>query len=178
MYLSRLTLQNFRNFKEQDIEFSQEGALIKGLNGSGKTNLLEAMHVLCTGRSQRGASRRDMIKSGTSHYFIEAGFKGGGGSGEVVASMGYGRDRNAAMKIDSKKISSFSEWFGIAGIVSFGPDDLNLVYGPPGGRRRFLDILISQLLPDYLGDCVGYRKSLLNRNRLLAMNVGDMQLAA
>ncbi|MBD3345586.1 MAG: DNA replication and repair protein RecF [Chitinivibrionales bacterium] len=178
VYLSHLTLHNFRNFKEQSLEFSQDGALFRGLNGSGKTNLLEAMHVVCTGRSQRAASRRNMINSSASCYFIEAGFKNAESGNETIASMGFGRDRKSSMKINDKKVSSFSEWFGIAGIVSFGPDDLNLIYGPPHERRRFVDILISQLVPGYLGHCVHYRKSLLNRNKLLGMKICDMQLDA
>jgi DNA replication and repair protein RecF len=171
MHLQRLNLQNFRNYSDLTVAFPAEGALLEGLNGAGKTNLLESIHVLCTGRSQRGASRTDMISHSEDTSYIEGDFCYGDAGG-VNTAIGFSRDRKLAMKRGGIDVRSYSEWFGERPVVSFGADDLELVSGAPETRRKFLDMLISQIDRQYMDALVSYRKSMANRNALLG-RTGD-----
>ncbi|MDR3013779.1 MAG: DNA replication and repair protein RecF [Chitinispirillales bacterium] len=161
MFLQTLSLLNFRSYPSLSVSFPPGGALFEGLNGTGKTNVLEAIHVLCTGRSQRGAARGDMIMHGQDSAFIEGEFCGS------AAAIGFSRDKKVVMKRDGVDIRSYSEWFGERPVVSFGTNDLDLVYGPPETRRRFLDMLICQIDRAYLAALAAYRKSMACRNALL-----------
>ncbi|KMQ50795.1 DNA recombination and repair protein RecF [Chitinispirillum alkaliphilum] len=166
MHLDFLRLINFRNYRDLSLEIPCGGALFEGLNGSGKTNLLESIHLLCTGRSQRGAARKTMINHEEKSAFAEGCFNYEDGA-RVKASLGFDRDRRVSMKINDKPLGSFSEWFGERPVVSFGTDDLELVYGPPETRRRFLDMLISQIDRGYFEALARYRRSMLSRNSLM-----------
>ncbi len=165
MHLNRLRLQNFRNYADLKMEFPPQGALFEGANGAGKTNLLESIHLLCTGRSQRGASRATMISHDQHSSFAEGVFSLKGDQSR--ASIGFSRDKKLVMKRDDVAVNTFSEWFGERPVVSFGTDDLDLVYGPPENRRRFLDMLICQIDRSYLEALARYRRSMLCRNSLM-----------
>jgi DNA replication and repair protein RecF len=90
----------------------------------------------------------------------------------ATASLGFSRDKKVAMKIDGEAVGSYSEWFGERPAVSFGTDDLGLVYGAPDGRRKFLDMLISQIDRAYLDALSSYRRAMACRNALLG-RTGD-----
>lgn len=173
MNLHNLRLLTFRNYNELLIDFPPEGAIFEGENGSGKTNILEAIYILCTGRSQRGAKRNELIKFDSEGSFIEGEFTVNNLS--TLASMGFSRDKKLVMKLNGTIINTFSEWFGQRPVVSFGSDDLQLINGSPDLRRRFIDILCSQLDPDYLSSLISYKKSLLCRNNLLSSNYNEIQ---
>jgi DNA replication and repair protein RecF len=176
MYLQNLVLQNFRNHECLSMAFPKEGALFEGSNGAGKTNILEGIHMLCTGRSQRGAARADMIAYGREAAFISGDFCFDGADGNGVAAqsaaLGFSRDKKTAMKIDGESVGSYTEWFGARPAVSFGADDLELVYGAPEARRKFLDMLISQMDRAYLEALLSYRRAMVCRNALLG-RTGD-----
>ena len=176
MHISSINLSCFRNYKSLDISFPSDGVVFKGPNGSGKTNILEAIHVLCIGRSQRGGSRTEMIKNGESTFCVQGEFAFGTGDARAKASIGFSRDKKVAMSYDERKITSFREWFNHSAIVSFGPDDLRLIFGGPSERRKFLDVLISQIDPDYLNHLILYQKNLLCRNRMLVCQPDDTLL--
>jgi DNA replication and repair protein RecF len=176
MYLSRLTLTGFRTYPSLSLDFPAFGAFFTGNNGEGKTNLLEAIHLLCTGRSQRGASRGDMIAFGAEAAHIAGIFVDEETGARRETSIGFDRDKRLSMHVDGRKIEAISSWFGAAAVVSFGPEDLRLIDGPPSERRRFLDLLISQVSPLYLESVIRYRHALLNRNALLVAGADDAQL--
>lgn len=178
MFLTHLRLQGFRNFDSAEIELPSEGALFLGRNGSGKTNLLEAVHLLCTGRSQRGADRKQMIQHGKDISFVEGTFHSQDGSVTRKASIGFSRNRKVSMMRDGHPVVSLSAWFGHGLVISFSPEDIALVTGAPRLRRRFLDILISQIAPEYLDHLIKYRAGLVNRNILLTKGITDTQLDA
>lgn len=173
MNLHHLRLLNFRNYNDLILSFPAEGAVFEGMNGSGKTNILEAIYILCTGRSQRGAKRSEMINFRHNETFLEGEFIKNGES--TIASMGFSRDKKVVMKLNGTPVSSFSEWFGRRPVVSFGTDDMQLVNGNPEIRRKFIDILCSQIDSEYLSSIVAYKHSLLSRNRILASNFNKLQ---
>jgi len=172
MFIKKLDILNFRSYPKLTMTFPPEGALLEGLNGAGKTNLLESIHVLCTGRSQRGAARLDMIAHGQETSYIEGDFCCGDHGIAINTAIGFSRDKKLVMKRDGADIRSYSEWFGERPVVSFGSDDLELVYGAPEARRKFLDMLICQMDRSYLDALTSYRRNMSNRNALLG-RTGD-----
>jgi len=178
MVVSSLFLDNFRNYQNISIDIPKNGALFSGPNGSGKTNLLEAVFLLCTARSQRGATRSDLIRFGADYCFVKGEFSGAADKPHTSVAVGFDRNHKVSMKINDRPISSFSHWFGHSLVVSFSPDDLRLVQGHPKDRRAFLDLIISQLDPAYLDALICYKKTLAQRNNLLARRISDTQLEA
>jgi DNA replication and repair protein RecF len=173
MNLHRLQLTTFRNYHSLHFVFPEEGAIFEGINGSGKTNILEAIYILCTGRSQRGSKRSEMINFGSDNAYIEGEFKDGDRS--AVASMGFSRDKKVVMKYEGVVVKKFTEWFGKRPVISFGTDDLQLVSGSPELRRRFIDILCSQIDSEYLKSLITYKHFLSCRNQILSSNFDKIQ---
>lgn len=176
MYLKSLTLQHFRNFAGLEADFPEPGAVIIGDNGAGKTSLLEAIHLLCTGRSQRGASRADMIHFSSSAAYVEGSFTSHVSGGVTSASIGFSKDKKVRMKCNGSSITSMTDWLNHGVVISFGPDDLALIAGSPSHRRRFVDIFLSQLDHEYLRALISYRKLLFQRNALLTTKPETDQL--
>jgi DNA replication and repair protein RecF len=176
MFLSKMHLDNFRSYKDLTLDLPEKGMLLTGPNGSGKTNLLEGVFLLCTARSQRGASRNELIGFSSDYCYVEGVFSTPGNESSVPVSIGFNREQRVSMKVNAKQVSSFSQWLGHGMAVSFGPEDLALVQGVPKDRRNFLDIFISQIDTAYLSSLISYRKSLAQRNILLAKKINDAQL--
>jgi DNA replication and repair protein RecF len=170
MYLKKLHLTNFRNYVLLSLDFSREGALFIGKNGSGKTNILEAIHLLCTGRSQRNARRTEMIRFTSENCRIDGDFFSDKDQKGIQFSFSFSRQNAIDISVNGRKIFSFSEWFGMQPTVSFSPGDCDLVFGSPDIRRRYLDMLICQVDREYLNMLMVYRRNLLERNRLLKLN--------
>ncbi len=163
MYIKNLSLKNFRNYDTLDISFSPGKNIIYGDNGQGKTNIIEALYFLQSGRSYRSAREREAIKFGEDFARIEADF------------VRDGRDNNAVFFISDKKsvklngivIDRLSELIGNINIVIFTPDHLNLIKEGPSVRRNFLDSFISQLKSSYFRNLMSYYKVLKQRNNIL-----------
>jgi DNA replication and repair protein RecF len=176
VYLTHLTLIHFRNYQSLDLSFSSKGAFFSGLNGMGKTNLMEAIHFLSTGRSQRHASRKELIHSASQEAFLSGTFESTLNSLTHTVSYGFSRDNKANFTIDNQKDRPLSEWFNASAIVSFGPDDIFLITGAPADRRRFLDIILSQTDQTYLSSLILYKKFTLERNRLLLSRSDNLDI--
>jgi DNA replication and repair protein RecF len=176
VFLSSLQLQNFRNYRNLDISFEKGGALFYGDNGAGKTNIIEAIYFLSLGRSQRGAPKADMIHTGSNEAYIEGAYDNANDSSPTSISIGFSRDRKIVMKRDNQKVYKLSEFIVQSNVVAFGPQDIMLVYGDPSERRRFIDIVLSQVREEYLGNLIHYRKNLVNRNRLLNTKSNDTSI--
>jgi DNA replication and repair protein RecF len=177
MHLSGLTLDNYRNYESVSLDFSSQGAVFFGPNGSGKTNLLEAIYFLCTARSQRQASREEMIRFSSDYAFVEGVFTKEGEEAPLKISSGFSRDKKSNIKINDAAVQSFSKWFGHTLAIPFGPDDLKLVKGMPVERRAFIDVLLCQVDPSYLESLIAYKKNLVQRNALLARHIDDAQIS-
>jgi DNA replication and repair protein RecF len=166
--INKLILENFRNYSALEISFFPPGAVFTGPNGSGKTNILEAIHFLCTAKSQRNAHKKELMRFDSSYCFMEGRFSLKNTPGvSITASIGIDRDRNLSLARNGEKITSLCEWYGIGNIVSFSPRDMLIVSGPPVERRRFMDMFISQIDKQYLENLIAYRKYIQNRNNLL-----------
>ncbi len=170
LHLDSLDITGFRNLDKQIVHFATGSNLIFGLNGAGKTNLLEAIYYLCTAKSFRSAAD-EAIKCHDSDLFRIAG-TGLIFEEPVTVEVAYRPGEKRHIKIDGvveKRVASLYERFRA---VSFGPGDVELVYGPPTIRRRFLDISIAQVKRGYISQLWEYKKVIAQRNALLK-ELGD-----
>jgi DNA replication and repair protein RecF len=175
MYLNNIFLKNYRNYKDLSLDFSPPGAHFYGSNGSGKTNILEAIYMLCTGRSQRGASKSDMIHFGASEASVEGTLLlSGEDQTRKNRLIAFDRNNTTMMRINDRKLSSISDWFGTHPIVSFSSSDLELVHGTPDLRRKFIDIFVSLIDKEFLNALILYKKNLALRNKLLKASTDEI----
>lgn len=174
MYIKNLKLLNFRNFKKLNLEFSEERIVFEGKNGIGKTNVLEAIYLLGTGRSQRKSKRIEMISFGSPHFFVEGLFCYEN-KNDVIAAVGYDRSKKGSFLLNNSPVSSFSDWFGNRPVVTFDSNDIFLITGPPENRRKYIDYFGSFYDADYVNMFFEYRYWLSQRNKMLTSSFDDLQ---
>lgn len=164
----QLRLRQFRNFPELSLSFPAAGAAVIGDNGAGKTNLLEALHYLEIFRSFRNSADEQLIRFGAEAFHIRGQFENPA-TGEVreITAAYEARGRRKRITVDGVEPDRLGDGIGHVGAVVFSPSDLSLVAGPPGDRRRFLDIALSLSARGYLGTLQRYRQVLRQRNALL-----------
>ncbi len=175
--IERLRLRDFRNFAELDCEFPARGVAILGPNGSGKTNLLEAVYYLEVFRSFRGASDRELVRFGRDVFRVEARVAGPDGHRALAAAYSA-PDRRKKVELDRREATRLSDVIGRLGAVVFSLEDVEIVRGSPSGRRRFLDILLSLVEPGYVEALGTYRSVLSQRNEALKAGADRGQVAA
>lgn len=164
MHLKSLKINNFRNFESSKLQFSDGANVLYGQNGSGKTNILEAIFVLLLSRSPRGAPDSVMINNDSDFYRLE---------GEVSSdnrdyNLGIGAQRGGRKKISINKLPVRpGELFEKFSAVSAAPGDVDLAAGPPSKRRDFLNIYLSQASQKYISDLTDYQKVLAQKNAFL-----------
>lgn len=140
--------------------------MIVGPNGSGKTNLLEAIYYLEIFRSFRGAKDADLVRFGEDVFRIEGRVRGTSGPGELAAAY-QKSTRRKKVESDGSEVERIADALGSFGVVVFDLDDAGLVSGSPGRRRRFLDIVLSLVESEYLRELQKYRAILGQRNEAL-----------
>jgi len=165
MYISSLSLCNFRNYENAQIEFSPHTNLIYGNNAQGKTNILEAVYLFATGRSHRAKSDKEMIRFDCDFAKLAIDFCDS--FREYNSSMHFERSGKKTIKINNVPIKKLSQLMSYLNVVMFSPEDLSLVKGSPSARRRFCDSAISQLHAGYLSHLIDYNKVLLQKHSLL-----------
>lgn len=164
----QIRLRHFRNFAALDLEFPAAGAAIIGDNGSGKTNLLEAVHYLEIFRSFRGAADEQLVRFGAEAFHARGVFedRATGRSLEITAAY-EPRTRRKRVTVDGVEAERLGDAIGRLGTVIFSPSDVDIVAGAPGERRRYLDIVLSLNVRGYLDALQRYRQVLRQRNALL-----------
>lgn len=174
-----IRLRKFRNFDGLDLRIPAAGAAIIGDNGSGKTNLLEAVHYLEIFRSFRGAADEQLVRFGAEAFHIRGVFddRRTGGSVEITAAY-EPRTRRKRVTIDGVEAVRLGDAIGRLGTVIFSPSDVDIVAGAPGERRRYLDIVLSLNVRGYLDALQRYRQVLRQRNALLRDGRAGDALAA
>ena len=190
MYVSHLSLTNFRNFRQLDLDLSTGVTVFAGRNAQGKTSLLEAVYLLAIARSFRAENEYQVVNwaaSAEAGTALVAGTVQRGGE-QIRINIGYqcvtpsypgstsaqteGGSSSPTVRKQfrvSRLKRTASELVGVVNAVLFSADDMELVYGAPSLRRRYLDILISQVNPIYLKTLQRYQRVLYQRNRLLKM---------
>lgn len=165
MILKSIELKNYRNYQSLNLNLEEGTNIFYGDNAQGKTNILEAVCVSGTTKSHRGSKDKEMIRFGEEESHIRTVIQKQGKTYQIDLHLKKNKAKGIAInKIPIKKAS---ELFGILNIVSFSPEDLNIIKNGPQERRRFLDSELCQLDKIYLSNLAKYNKLLLQRNRLL-----------
>ena len=165
MYIKTLILENFRNYKKEQIVLSPETNVFYGANAQGKTNILEACYLFSHGRSHRAKYDTELIKFGEKLFNLNAVFEDS--LREYNAFMRINKEGKKLIKINNVPITKLSMLMSYLNVVMFSPEDLELIKGSPSVRRRFIDEAISQLYPNYLVNLIDYNKALVQKNALL-----------
>lgn len=166
MLLNNIVLRNFRNYIDCEISFSKPVNLIIGGNAQGKTSLLEAIYFLCTAESHRATRDGELIRHNEAGFYLRGIL---GNSSNDMMSLEATKRARGQFKLKKNGVlqTKRSEWIGQFNAVLFSPESLVLVKGGPAERRRFLDLLISQIDSIYLKNLQEYRLILRQRNELL-----------
>lgn len=168
MQLEKLHLLNFKNYEEANLSFSPQINVLVGKNGSGKTNLLDAIFYLSFTKSAFSQSDQHCILHEQSNFMIKGGFRIGTSLNEIAAGVQTGSKK--VFREGSYDYPKLSEHIGKYPVILIAPDDVELVKDGGEGRRRFFDSIISQLDSRYLEDLIQYNHVLKQRNSLLKMS--------
>lgn len=168
MILKKICLSNFRNYSSLELKFNKKINIFIGNNAQGKTNILEGIYVLSITKSHRCNKDLFLIKNGEVFTKIK---------GEIVFENSFNKNYEVLINSNGKRVSindkvirKTSEYISNINVVMFCPDDLEILKGPPSGRRYFLNIEISQFYNNYLKLINDYTKVLKNRNEYLKSN--------
>lgn len=163
MYVNKLKLINFRNYKELEINFDNNINIFYGYNAQGKTNILEALYFTATGRSHRTSRDKDLINWKSNESYIQTLIKREIKETKIDIKIGDIK----TIRINDIPIKKLGELMGNLNAVMFSPEDLKILKEGPLERRRFIDIAISQIRPNYFYNLQQYFKVIHNRNTLL-----------
>ena len=167
MIIDKLTLRNFRNYEETVLTPHEGVNLFFGANGSGKTNLLEAVHYCALGKSHRITGDQSAVRIGESFAVCGVSVTTGGVRREITVRLVPNELNKKVILVDQKPIRRFSDMMGCLQCVIFSPEDLGLIREGPSMRRRYLDMMISQVNRGYFIALQQYRSGLEQRNALL-----------
>ena len=163
MYIEKIKLQNFRNYEQLDLDLNKNINIIYGDNAQGKTNILEAIFLCSFGKSFRTTKEKEMIKFNEDRCLVEIFYQKKDRDGKIKIEIGNKKQ----ISINGVKIKKLSELLGNINIVLFTPDDINILRDGPANRRRFLDMMIGQLKPNYVYNLNMYLKTIEQRNNYL-----------
>jgi len=159
-----LHLTNYRSWKECGLAFHPQLSIVIGENGSGKTNILDALYLASYGRTLRGRDE-DAIRWGERESSVRATFRSEGGAERAVqVTLG---PEGKSMFLGGRRLEGRTELVGLFPLVLSSSDDLDIVQGDPERRRNFLDAVASLLYRGYLDTLREYKRALRQRNRIL-----------
>lgn len=164
MHIENLSLLNFKNYHEMSISFSPQINCFVGSNGSGKTNLLDAIHYLCLTKSAFNFTDSQLILHKENHFIINGKVNMGDEQAKVASSFQTGKK---VFKFDNQIYDRLSEHIGKMPLVIISPNDNEIVQEGGEIRRRFFDNILCQYDKEYLTYCILYAKYIKNRNALL-----------
>ncbi len=167
VHLSQLKLTQFKSYAVQQFDFSPRLNCLTGLNGVGKTNVLDAIHFLCLCKSHAGLNDKHLIQHGESFFRLEGQFEGQDAAVKIVAKYQSGQRKE--IERNNTVYERLTDYIGQFPVVMIAPDDVSLVQDGSEDRRRFLDATLSQISPDYLQHLLLYNALLKQRNALLKM---------
>ena len=167
MRVQSLSLKNFRNYEQASITPDSGVTVFTGPNAQGKTNILEALHLCCLGRSHRTARDEELIRWGADSARVQILTQQMDGTHEVTILLSRSQKKKKTVRIGARQAEHIGELFGHVCGVLFSPEDLSIVKDGPAERRRFLDMQLSQLRPQYFYSLQRAVRTLNQRNALL-----------
>ena len=172
MHLARIRLRDFRGYGRLDLEFGPGVHVLLGDNAQGKTTVLEAIYLMATLRSFRGAAGAEMVRHGKTGYFV----------GGTAVSQGthdirmYWSARERNLMLNGEPVRKLADFYGTLRVVVFCSEDMQLVNGTGRVRRRFVDLLLAQSQPSYLHLLQRYNRAVRSRNAVLKNPRPDTRL--
>ncbi len=163
MYIKKIKLENFRNYEKQEVILSPNINVFYGDNAQGKTNIIESIFLCSIGKSFRTSKEKEMIQFGKEFANIEIEYEKKDRSGKVKIQL----QEKKNIYLNEIRLTKLSELLGNIHTVIFTPDDIHILKDGPQKRRRFLDIMIGQLRPNYIYLLNRYNKTLEQRNNYL-----------
>ncbi len=165
LLLKKIQVTQFKNYGYQSFTFDKNSVGICGLNGKGKTNLLDAIYYCCFTKSYFSGSDSLNIRFGEDGFRLEAVFLKDGKEQKLVCINRGGNKKE--ILLNDVPYEKFSKHIGTFPAVMIAPDDIELITGTSDHRRRYIDTVLSQSDPDYLQQLILYNKVLQQRNSLL-----------
>ncbi|GAC1440779.1 MAG: DNA replication and repair protein RecF [Sediminibacterium sp.] len=163
--LRSISLTQFRNYVQQSFSFSERIVGISGLNGTGKTNLLDAIYYLSFSRSYFSRPDSQNVHHGYAGMRLEGNYLLEGRDQHLVCIL---RENNRKeLVLDDEPYKKFSDHIGRFPAVMIAPDDIALITGGSEERRRFIDAILSQISSEYLQQLIDYNNLLKQRNSVL-----------
>mgnify|MGYP001781940212 CR=1 FL=1 len=166
MILKRISILNYKNLEQAELEFSPKMNCFIGQNGMGKTNLLDAVYYLSFCKSATNPIDSQNIRHEGEFFVIQGFYETDQGEPEEVY-CGLKRSQKKQFKRNKKEYNRLSDHIGFIPLVMVSPADAELIAGGSDGRRRFMDVVISQYDKEYLDALIRYNKALTQRNTLL-----------
>jgi DNA replication and repair protein RecF len=165
MLLKRLRLLNFKNYEDEQFFFDTYINCFYGLNGMGKTNILDAIYYLCLGKSYYTVLDKNIVRTGESFFRLEADFQSESRLNTIVSKVVPGSRKE--FELNGTKLSSLEEYIGSNPVVFITPDDIFTLLNGNEERRAFVNNIIVQYDVQYLTNLSFYNKLLKQRNALL-----------
>ena len=165
MYIKKIQILNYRNYKSLNITLGKNVNVFMGDNAQGKTNILEAIYYCAFARSHRTSKDRELINWNEESAYVS--ILVGRDRLDKTIDINILKDGKKAIRINKIKASKIGELFGNFNVVMFSPEDLRIIKDSPGVRRKFIDMMISSLKPNYIHILNNYNKTLEQRNSYL-----------
>ncbi len=165
MTLNHITILNYKNIKEAELDFSPNINCFVGTNGEGKTNVLDAIYFLSFTKSATNAIDSQNVRHGEEFFMIQGQYELNGNKEEV--SCGLKLHQKKQFKRNKKAYTKLSEHIGLLPLILVSPNDHELILGGSDERRKFMDIVISQYNPSYINLLMRHNAALQQRNTLL-----------
>ena len=176
MRVKTIRLQNFRNYERAWVTPDEGVTVFTGPNAQGKTNIVEALHLCCLGRSHRTARDDELIRWGCEEALVRTETTQRDGTHEVTILLSKRQKKKKNVRIGSRQAERIGELLGHVCGVLFSPEDLQIVKSGPAERRRFIDMELSQLRPAYFYALQRAVRALNQRNALLKEIARDSSL--
>jgi DNA replication and repair protein RecF len=163
--INHINLTHFRNYQSASFQFDAQVSAVCGLNGTGKTNLLDAVYCLCFTKSYLGLSDIASVRQGLQGFNISGSFQQRGDNYPV--SIILRENGKKELWVDKEQVTPFSAHIGRLPVVFVAPDDVVLITGGSEERRKLIDTILSQKNSQYLLQLIRYNKCLQDRNKYL-----------
>lgn len=178
MVITHISVLNYKNLSEVELNFSSKLNCFLGENGMGKTNILDTVYYLSFCKSSINPVDSQNIKHGEDFFVIQGFYESSENTVEEIY-CGLKKRKKKQFKRNKKEYSRLSDHIGLIPLVMVSPDDAKLILGGSDERRRFMDVVISQYDKEYLTALIQYNKAMLQRNSLLkSEHIVDDQLFA
>jgi len=162
--INNFRLQNFRNYEDETVKLMPGINILMGNNGQGKTNVIEAIYYLLTGKSYRVQREQELMRWEQNEFHLYGDFSI---ANHKVSLESHYRDKKKMVKVNLVPCQRLSDFVGTINVIFFSPDDLVMIKGGPSERRRFLDLHIAQMRPGHVSLLNAYNKVVQQKSALL-----------